>query len=621
MLELKNVCKKYDRDVLKKIKLKFGNKGLICLVGESGSGKTTLLNIIGGLEQPDSGKVIFNGNNIKNIDSSFYSNQLVSFINQNYNLIDKYTVLENILLPIELRRIRSPCNVNKILKMLSIYSLKNKKVVSLSGGEKQRVAIARCIVQNTRVILADEPTGALDSENAYSVMRILKNLSKQKLVIVVTHNIELANSFADGIIKINDGKICSKLKIINKNKYSKIKCNRKIKLSFIKLVKYAIKNLNNKLLRNILTILAFTIGLLSLEIVLSIKTGFNKELDSLNKSSFFNYPLVISKNNYVDDFSNKVENKNGVNVKKGSFVTNEIDDKLIGLVNNIDKKYVYGITYYRDIDYEFKSISYVNPSNNYFYLVSGRMPENKNEVLILYDEEDSISDKLYNYLDVANNGLINNVFKVNDKELIITGIVKSNNDYFKSLSGILYSNDLFDNEITDIYIYANNLKAKNKIKDLLKDYEIFDNAEEVVNLTKKMVNGISLVLILFSVISLIVSMIMIFVISYISVMERNKDIGIYKSIGFRNKDIKNLFIVENLIIGMCSFYLTMIFILLVSNVINKFVYSYINFEHIMSLDILNIILLFFLSLFLCYIASFIPAKIASNKKIVDIFNN
>lgn len=621
MLELKNVCKKYDREVLKKINLKFGNKGFICLVGESGSGKTTLLNIIGGLEQPDSGKVIFNGNNIKNIDSSFYSNQLVSFINQNYNLIDKYTVLENILLPIELRRIRSPCNVDNILKMLGIYSLKNKKVISLSGGEKQRVAIARCIVQNTRVILADEPTGALDSENAYSVMRILKNLSKQKLVIVVTHNIELANSFADDIIKINDGKIYSKLKVINKNIYSKIKCNRKIKLSFIKLVKYAFKNLNNKLLRNILTILAFTIGLLSLGIVLSIKTGFKKELDSLNKSSFFNYPLVISKNNYVDDFSNKVENKNGVNVKKGSFVTNEIDDKLISLVNNIDKKYVNGITYYRDIDYEFKSISYVNPSNNYFYLVSGRMPENKNEVMILYDEEDSISDKLYNYLDVSNNGLINNVFKVNDKELIITGIVKSNNDYFKSLSGILYSNDLFDNEITDIYIYANNLNSKNKIKDLLKDYEIFDNAEEVVNLTKKMVDGISLVLILFSVISLIVSMIMIFVISYISVMERNKDIGIYKSIGFRNKDIKNLFIVENLIIGMCSFYLTMIFILLVSNVINKFVYSYINFEHIMSLDILNIILLFFVSLILCYIASFIPAKIASNKKIVDIFNN
>ena len=621
MLELKNVCKKYDREVLKKINLKFENKGFICLVGESGSGKTTLLNIIGGLEQPDSGKVIFNGNNIKNIDSSFYSNQLVSFINQNYNLIDKYTVLENILLPIELRRIRSPCNVDNILKMLGIYSLKNKKVISLSGGEKQRVAIARCIVQNTRVILADEPTGALDSENAYSVMRILKNLSKQKLVIVVTHNIELANSFANDIIKINDGKIYSKLKVINKNKYSKIKCNRKIKLSFIKLVKYAIKNLNNKLLRNILTILAFTIGLLSLGIVLSIKTGFNKELDSLNKSSFFNYPLVISKNNYVDDFSNKVENKNGVNVKKGSFVTNEIDDKLISLVNNIDKKYVNGITYYRDIDYEFKSISYVNPSNNYFYLVSGRMPENKNEVMILYDEEDSISDKLYNYLDISKNGLINNVFKVNDKELIITGIVKSNNDYFKSLSGILYSNDLFDNEITDIYIYANNLNSKNKIKDLLKDYEIFDNAEEVVNLTKKMVDGISLVLILFSVISLIVSMIMIFVISYISVMERNKDIGIYKSIGFRNKDIKNLFIIENLIIGMCSFYLTMIFILLVSNVINKFVYSYINFEHIMSLDILNIILLFFLSLILCYVASFIPAKIASNKKIVDIFNN
>ena len=224
MLELKNVCKKYDREVLKKINLKFGNKGFICLVGESGSGKTTLLNIIGGLEQPDSGKVIFNGNNIKNIDSSFYSNQLVSFINQNYNLIDKYTVLENILLPIELRRIRSPCNVDNILKMLGIYSLKNKKVISLSGGEKQRVAIARCIVQNTRVILADEPTGALDSENAYSVMRILKNLSKQKLVIVVTHNIELANSFADDII-INKGFNNSRSKSFNIHRITRTKMN------------------------------------------------------------------------------------------------------------------------------------------------------------------------------------------------------------------------------------------------------------------------------------------------------------------------------------------------------------------------------------------------------------
>ena len=205
MLQLKNIKKTYkigeiETHALKGVSVAFREKEFVAILGTSGSGKTTCLNIIGGLEQPDSGKVIFNGNNIKNIDSSFYSNQLVSFINQNYNLIDKYTVLENILLPIELRRIRSPCNVDNILKMLGIYSLKNKKVISLSGGEKQRVAIARCIVQNTRVILADEPTGALDSENAYSVMRILKNLSKQKLVIVVTHNIELANSFAENLL-------------------------------------------------------------------------------------------------------------------------------------------------------------------------------------------------------------------------------------------------------------------------------------------------------------------------------------------------------------------------------------------------------------------------------------
>ena len=207
MLELRNICKKYDRDVLKKINLKFGNRGLVCLVGESGSGKSTLLNIIGGLERADSGKVLIDGVNINKFDSSYYHNQVVSYINQNYNLIDNYSTLDNALLPIDIRRNRSPSFDDKIFKMLGISSLKNSKVSSLSGGEKQRVAIARCIMQNTKIILADEPTGALDLDNSYKIMEILKNLSKKKLVIVVTHNMELANKFADEVIKLVDGKI------------------------------------------------------------------------------------------------------------------------------------------------------------------------------------------------------------------------------------------------------------------------------------------------------------------------------------------------------------------------------------------------------------------------------
>lgn len=623
MLELKKIYKRYDREVLNNISISFPNKGLICLVGASGSGKSTLLNIIGGLDIPDGGKVILDNINILNIDSAYYRNQLVSFINQNYNLIDKYTVLENILLPIEVRRKNKVYNINKILRILKIEHLKNNKVMYLSGGEKQRVTIARCLIQNTKIILADEPTGALDSDNAYKVMKILKNLSRKRLIILVTHNMELANTFADNIIKIQDGKIISNNKIDNGRFkiYPKIKYDNKIKLKFISKIKYAFKNINNKLLRNILTAVAFTIGLFSLGIVLSIKDGFNKELDKLSVSSLFSYPIVISKNGYVDEFNNKYENRNGVNVKKGSFVSNNIDDKLINLVNNIDKKYVKGISYYRDIDSLFKSVAYVNPCNDYFYLINGRMPENDYEVLVLYDEDNSISDRLYNYLDVENNGLVNNVFRVGDKELMVTGIVRSSNDYFKELSGILYSNTLFDNEITDIYIYANDLDAKNYIKDYLKDYNVLDNAEDVIDVSRKLVDGISIVLIVFSTISLVVSVIMIFVMSYISILESYKDIGIYKSIGYRDKDIRDIFVFENILVGICSFYLSNILILSIGGILNKYVNSYVNIEHIVSFNIGNILCLFMVSMFICYFASIVPAMIGAKKRVIDIMNN
>ncbi len=620
MLELRNVCKKYDRDVLKKINLKFGNRGLICLVGESGSGKSTLLNIIGGLEQADNGKVLIDGFNINKFDSSYYHNQVVSYINQNYNLIDKYSVLDNTLLPIDIRRNRSPCFENKIFKMLGISNLKNSMVSSLSGGEKQRVAIARCMIQNTKIILADEPTGALDLDNSYKIMKILKNLSKKKLVIVVTHNMELANKFADEVIKLVDGKIEENGKKQIRS-YFNLRQKNDVKLTINKLGKYAIKNIKNKLLRNILVVLAFTIGLCSLGLVLSIRNGFKKELDNLNGSSFFNYPIIISKSNYVDDFNSKIENIKGINVKKGTFLNNVIDDKLINVINGIDKKYVKAVSYYRDVDYNFRSVSYVNPSNNYFYILDGKWPETENEVLILYDEDNSISEKVYNYLDVENKGLINNIFYINGKELKVCGIVRSNNDYFKDLSGIIYSNDLFDNEITDIFIYSTDLESKNIIKEKLKDYNILDNAEDIVNSTKKIVDGISIVLILFSVISLIVSVIMIFVISYISVIERYKDIGVYKSIGFRNKDVKNLFCLENILIGVCSFVYSNVMLVIVGNKINDYVSSYVSLNKIMVISFSNVLIIGFLSIFLCFIASLIPAYIASKKKIIDVMNN
>lgn len=620
MLEIRNVCKKYDRKVLDDVNLVFGDTGFYCLIGDSGSGKSTLLNIMAGIENPDEGCVFYNNRDISLIDRSYYNNKIVSYIFQSYNLIDKYSVRENVLLPVKIRKDKINVDLDDIFGALKIRYLIDRKVSRLSGGEKQRVAIARSLVQDSRIILADEPTGALDSSNSLRIMSILKRISRDKLVIVVTHNRKLAYRFADGIISIKDGVVdVSDVSCINSD-IDDIGCDR-FRFRFFDKMWMAIKNLVHKRLRNFLTVLAFMIGLFSLGLVLSISNGFNKELDSLNRSSLFTYPLIISRVNYVDNINSSVSDRNGINVKDSGTVKNVFDDKLFDLVNGLGSDLVSGIGYVRDIDDVFRSVSMAMPNSDFFEVVDGRMPVNSNEVVVLVDDDDAIGDDVYNYLNVEKNGVINNSFIVDGKSIVVCGVVRSNNDYFSSMSGILYSNDLFDEDILDIYIYVRDLDSKDRIKDVLSDYYVRDDAEEVTSVLSNLVDGISVVLVLFSMISLIVSVIMIWVISYVSVIERLRDIGIYKCLGYRNNDIRNLFVFENIIIGFISWLFGVLFIYVVSNIINGYVDNLIGIDGLVCMDNWCIVLLLVVSLVLCYFASLIPAIIGSRKKVVDIINS
>lgn len=621
MLEIKNVCKKYDRKVLNNVNLVFGDTGFYCLIGDSGSGKSTLLNIIAGIEKLDEGNVYYNGKDISLINSSYYNNKIVSYIFQSYNLIDKYSVKENVLLPLRIRKDKINVDLDDIFGALKIKYLINRFINKLSGGEKQRVAIARTIVQDAKIILADEPTGALDSSNSLRIMSILKRISKDKLVIVVTHNKKLAYRFADGIINIKDGIVENNNDIIRDDTYRELNDNGRFKFRFIDKIWMAFRNLLYKKLRNILTVIAFMIGLFSLGLVISISNGFNKELDSLNKSSLFNYPLIVSKVNYVDNLNSNIKLRGDINVKDGDVIRNEFDDKLYNLINGLDSSVVNGVSYIRDIDEDFRNVSLVMPNSSFFEVVEGRMATSVNEVVILLDDDDAINEELYNYLNVEKNGVINNSFVVNGRKLVVCGVVKSNNDYFSGLSGILYSNDLFDEDILDIYIYVKGLECKEKVKDVLSDYYVRDDAEEVTNVLSNLVDGISVVLVLFSMISLIVSVIMIWVISYVSVVERLRDIGIYKCLGFRNKDIRNLFVFENIIIGFISWILAICFVFIVSGLINNYVSSVVGIDGIVCMDSWCIILLFMVSLLLCYLASLIPANIGSRKNVASIINS
>ena len=215
MLEIKNVYKTYSSKngvthrALENVSLKFANKGLIFILGKSGSGKSTLLNMIGGLDDYDRGDVLFNGRSFstfKEEDFNFYRNSCVGFIFQDFNLVNSLSVFDNVALSLDLQGKKvNEKEVDEILKQMNVYSLKNRKVNELSGGQRQRVAIARALIKDPQIILADEPTGSLDSENSDSISEIIKNLSKDRLVIVVTHNKELAYQYGDRIIEIKDG--------------------------------------------------------------------------------------------------------------------------------------------------------------------------------------------------------------------------------------------------------------------------------------------------------------------------------------------------------------------------------------------------------------------------------
>ena len=625
MITLKNISKEYKGiEILENINLSFRKNELVCILGPSGSGKTTLLNLIGALDSPSKGNIYLNGKNIKEINKDFYHNKIISFIFQNYNLIPNLNIYDNLVLP--LRLTKKNIDIKKLTSNLKRFNLNNdlkENIKKLSGGEQQRVAIIRSFLSDTEIILADEPTGALDTYNSEKVMHFLKEISKEKLIIIVTHNKELAKKYANRIIKIKDGKIINDsnpyteaiIKNFKETK-TKLKLKEKLKISFT--------NLKNKKTRNILTCLAFSIGLFSLCLVLSIKNGFLKELNNLEKTSLYNYPLILARE-YVKENTKIIDNKtydnNTININSNNkIIKNEFNSNLYSKLKTIKNDGKAYVTYYKSVDNAFANISHVNPTNSFFKLVKGKLAQQDNEVMLLLDYNNSIDEAVYNYLnidDLTYDSVLNKTYLVDNKEIIITGIIKSNNEYFSSLNGIIYNENLFDSNISYIYIYPTSYKNKINIKNILKSYYIMDNSEDALNITNSLVKGITLVLTLFSIISLIVSCIMISVMSYISIFERKKEIGILQSLGTNQKDIKSLFLTENKIISLISSILAIILTLLTSKILNSYITKFLDFNSLIDLNISIIVKIFSVSIFLSEISSLFSLRTLKKKNIID----
>ena len=410
MLEIKGITKEYllkDQKVeaLKGVDLVFRRSEFVSILGPSGCGKTTLLNIIGGLDRYTSGDLIVDGvstKDFKDKDWDNYRNHRVGFVFQSYNLIPHQTVLENVELALTLSGIKKKERRDRAIKVLQEVGLGDKlksKPNQLSGGQMQRVAIARALVNDPEIILADEPTGALDSKTSVQIMEILKEVSKKRLVVMVTHNPELANEYSSRIVRLLDGELIEDskpysseeaVKEIEKNKQKQVKetkdfnkTEKKKSMSFFTALSLSFKNILTKKARTILVAFAGSIGIIGIALILAISTGFSTYVNKMQEDTLSTYPITIESKSYdfssimMDMFMDNSEDED-VNHNKDAVYPKDSISKVLESIgnnlqsNNLTKFYAYLNENYEDIDSVVNAIQYTYDINLEFYDNTGK---------------------------------------------------------------------------------------------------------------------------------------------------------------------------------------------------------------------------------------------------------
>ena len=492
MLELKKIYKEYitgdfKQVALDKVNLNFRKNEFVSILGPSGSGKTTLLNIIGGLDNYTSGDLIINEvstKDFKDNDWDIYRNHRVGFIFQNYNLIGHQSILSNVELALTLSGVGKSERRKKAILALKKVGLEkhiNKNPNQLSGGQMQRVAIARALVNDPDILLADEPTGALDSTTSQQIMKLLKEVAKDKLVIMVTHNSELARTYSTRIIELRDGSIISDSnpydgkvntvedEIIRKNK------TKKTHMSFKTALGLSFNNLKTKKGRTILTAFAGSIGIIGIALILSLSNGVNKYIERVEAETLSSYPLTImeesadltevmgilasGKDKEINHDKDKIYSNTIMNKMFNSFVTKVSKNDLKTFKKYLDNndeigKYVNEIKYGYNIDLNIFNtyngeLVKVNPSN----LMSDLGMINSNEMSSMYSSFGMGSNDVF-------------VELMDNKENVLSQydlIYGSYPEKYDEVVLIVNSN----NEISDYTLYALGLKDQKMLKEMM----------------------------------------------------------------------------------------------------------------------------------------------------------
>ena len=771
MLELKKIKKSYKtgnfvQQALNDVSLQFRKNEFVSILGPSGSGKTTLLNIIGGLDHYDTGDLIINNRSTKNYkenDWNAYRNNCIGFIFQNYNLISHISILENVEMGMTLSGVSSKekrKRAKDVLKRVGLSEHAHKKPNQLSGGQMQRVAIARALANNPDIILADEPTGALDTKTSEQIMELIKEISKDKLVIMVTHNRELAEKYSTRIVELKDGKLLTDSNPVEKEeKNQKEFMIKKTAMSFWTALKLSFNNIKTKKGRTALTAFASSIGIIGIALILSLSNGFQTKIDEYEEDTLSQTPITISTQamNMNEETMQEImeshgkhkeySNKKVVYPRENELETmlhiNKIDEEYVNYIESIDKNklnaigYEYGTTLNVVTQKSDGTYALVPTATNYsmsttsmtgvmgwsiypesmskqsslekdYDVLAGKINDDEPGVVIAVNSRNELDKATLEQLgfDVSKklsfDDILNKEFKVIPNDIYYKEINKyfvPDQNYQKmyengdsitiqiqaiirekegkkelTQSGIYYNSALVDKVIEEnkdseivnrqkevdynvltgqafdkttstvtkdnilgvlgaevtpsiIYLYPKDFDTKDYITNYLDDYNkdkkdidqvlYTDYAAMISSLSGSIMDAVTYVLIAFSSISLVVSCIMIAIITYISVLERTKEIGILRALGARKKDIKRVFNAETFLVGIFSGLLGIVIAEILTFPTNRIIEKLSELPNVAQLNPIHAIILVIVSVTLTVIGGLIPASIASKKDPVE----
>lgn len=768
MLEIKHIKKSYKtgdfvQKALNDVSIQFRQNEFVAILGPSGSGKTTLLNVLGGLDHYDSGDLIINGKSTKNFkaaDWDAYRNNSVGFIFQSYNLISHISIQDNVEMALTLSNVKKKerrKRAREALKSVGLLEHAPKRPNQLSGGQMQRVAIARSLVNNPDIILADEPTGALDSNTSKQIMDLIQKIASDKLVIMVTHNQDLAYQYATRVIEVKDGKVVSDSNPLTKEEQEEEQYKlKKTKMSFMEALYLSFNNIMTKKGRTLITAFASSIGIIGIALILSLSNGFDLQIDKFERGILSAMPIMISKQSMdLDEESlvqltgeeqEKYPDKQTVipkdNVLESLVHQNKINDDYIDYIENISSDLVYGVSYTKmtalnvltehdgkvsvvdtqDISFSAlpKSLDENTPNaamEAYYDILAGTLPQKKEDIVLIVDASNRVNTEILQLLgfdtmdEIPFDEIIGKTIKValnddfyvkmgdyfvrnpdlqsvydNSITLTVSGILRMKEDFpsYVASASLCYTDELLDEVIAAnneseivkaqqasdvnvltgmpfsdstsnpsssssagmtitkdtvlgylgadqtpymIYLFPKDFESKDELLKYLDAYNddkedddkviYMDQAELISSMSSSIMSAVTIVLIAFSSISLIVSSIMIGIITYISVLERTKEIGILRALGARKKDISRVFNAETFIIGITSGLIGIGIALILTIPTNQIIYNLTELENVAILNPLHALILILVSMTLTMIGGFIPARIAAKKDPVE----